>query len=195
MVTLTLSQVKALKPCSGRWNFVSAALPADTAISAQQARDAGCTFNDMVWLASVLARTDKAIERRVRHWLADCATRVLHIYERDYPTDMRVRDAITAARDFADDRIRAAARAAARDAAWAAAGAAAGAAARAAAWAAARAAARDAAGVAARVAAGVAARAAAWDAEEQWQFDRLVAWLSENEPEPLALPDRVEVAA
>ena len=105
------------------------------------------------------------IERELRLFAADCAEHVLWIYERDYPDDSRPRDAIQAARDYADGRIDAAA----RDAAWAAARAAA----RAAAWAAAGAAARDAARDAARVAAGAAAGAAAWAAamaaEQAWQ--------------------------
>ncbi|MEL6569373.1 MAG: hypothetical protein AAFQ22_13215, partial [Pseudomonadota bacterium] len=40
-----------------------------------------------------------------------------------------------------------------------------------------------------------AARDAARDAEEQWQFDRLVAWLSEDEPQPLDLPEIQQAAA
>lgn len=31
---------------------------------------------------------------------------------------------------------------------------------------------------------------AAWDAEEQWQFDRLIAWLSDDEPADWQLPER-----
>jgi hypothetical protein len=108
-----------------------------------------------------------------------------------------------AAWDAAGVAARDAAGVAAWDAAGVAARAAAGAAARVAAWAVAGAAARDAAGVAARDAAGVAARAAAWDAardaardadwdaaraaagnaEELWQFDRLIEWLSDPEPD------------
>jgi len=103
-------------------------------------------------------RWDDATERL---FAADCAARVLHLYERKYSADTRPRDAIVAARAFARGEIGAAARAAA----WAAAGAAAGDAARAAAWA------------AARAAAGAAARAAAEAAERAWQNDRLLAYL------------------
>lgn len=160
---LSLAQVRKLSPCKESYDRVSAILPKRGKITAAQAREAGCTLDDLVWLASALARTDKSVERRLRHWMADCAERVLHIYERDCPNDSRPRDAIAAARDYADGRI--------ADAAWDAA------------W--------DAAGVAARDAAGVAAwdaaRDAAWDAEKQWQFDRLILWLAENEPEALTL--------
>ena len=97
------------------------------------------------------------IDRGLRYFAADCAEHVLWIYERDYPNDQRPRNAIQAARYFADGRIGdaawAAARAAAWDAAWAAARDAAWAAARDAAWGAARDAARD----------------AAWAAEQKWQ--------------------------
>jgi len=138
------------------------------------------------------------IDRKLRHFAADCAEHVLWIYEGDYPNDLRPRNAFQAARGFADGRIDAAARAAARaaagaaaraaaraaagdaaDAAWDAAGDAAWDAAWAAAWAAARAAAGAAraaawaaAWAAARAAAGAAADAAAraaGDAEQKWQ--------------------------
>jgi hypothetical protein len=37
---------------------------------------------------------------------------------------------------------------------------------------------------------------AAWADEEQWQFDRLVSWLSDDEPTDWPLPERaVAVAA
>ena len=84
-----------------------------------------------------------------RLFAADCAERVLPIFEREYPTDDRPRKAIAAARAFARGEIDAAARDAAGAAAWAAAGAAA--------W--------------------DAARAAAWDAERRWQTRRLLAYL------------------
>ena len=192
---LTLAAVRKLNPCSESYARVSAILPKRGKVTAAQARDAGCTFDDLLWIASKLALKNKAIERRLRHWAADCAAHVLHFYERDHPNDMRPRNAIKAARDLADGLIDGAARSDAAGAAWAAArdaaaaawaAAAARAAARAAAWDAARAAwaaARDAAAAAAAWDAAF-ARAAAWDAEQQWQFDRLVLWLSEDEPEP-----------
>ena len=46
----------------------------------------------------------------------------------------------------------------------------------------------DAAWAAAGAAAGDAARAAAWDAEQAWQFDRLILWLGDNEPQDWPLP-------
>jgi len=100
--------------------------------------------------------------RVIQEFAINCAWRVLHIFEKEYPKDKRPRQALEAAktylkfpteenlqklnaawdaaRDAAWDAARDAARAAAWDAAWAAASAAARAAARDAAWAAARAA-------------------------------------------------------
>ena len=194
---LTLAQVGELNPCAGRYAYALKHLPADTAITAAQAKAAGVTFDDLVWLACAQARKDPAVERRVRLWLADCATRVLPIFYKVFPADLRPAQAIEAARAFANGKISAkelaaawaAARAAARDATWdparAVAGAAAGAAARAATWAAARAAAWD----AARYAAWDVARDVARSAECEWQFDRLVLWFSEDEPEMLPLPE------
>ena len=189
---MTLAAVRKLSPCKASYDRVAAILPKHGKITASQARDAGCTLDDMVWLASTLARVNPAVERRVMHWAADCAAHVLHIYERDHPTDRRPRAVIKASRDFADGKINTAALAAARAAAREAARDAAGAAAWDAAWAATWEAAWDAAGAAARAAARDAARDATWEAaraaaraaEEQWQFDRLVLWLSAEEPTP-----------
>jgi len=101
-----------------------------------------------------------------RLWACDMAEDVLPIFEREYPDDMRPRNAIQAGRDYADGKITAAA----RDAAWAAAWAAA----RAAAWGAAGDAAWDAAWAAAGAAAWAAAGAAAWDAA--WDAAGAAAW-------------------
>lgn len=203
---LDFKRVTRLMGGAKKWNGVK--------ITAQQAREAGATFNDIVWVASIVAQTDKDVERRIRLWIADCAARVLHIYELDYPADARPRNAILAARQYARSEIEAAAmdtagdtaRVAARATAWAAARAAARAAGWATAWdttwdtagdttwdtarsaarAAAEAAAGDPTGAAARAAAGDTAR----DTEKSWQFDRLIAWLSDPEPDDLLLPAR-----
>jgi len=172
--TLTYAQFKALDPCEESRNRVVELLGGartwgDNGVTAAQAKEAGCTLDDLVWAASALARRDKDVERRLRLWMADCAAHVLHIYEQ-LGTSEAPRNAIIANRRFARGEIDASARAAAMDAA------------RAAAWAAAW----DAEDAAARAA----ARAAAWDAEEAWQLDRLVAWMSDDEPDDWPLPDR-----
>ena len=100
-----------------------------------------------------------------RLFAADCAERVLPIYERDRD-DPRPRQAIDTARRFARGEATREELSAAWAAAWAAAWDAARDAERAAAWAAAMDAAWD--------AAWAAARAAAWDAENQWQSAHLV---------------------
>ena len=168
---LTYDQLLALSPCGGRlaiakrkiggprkWNWRK--------ITAAQARDAGMAFDDILWAASAMARKDADVDRRLRLWMADCAARVLHIYEKTEASDAP-RKAIIAARQYARGEIGAAARDDARDAAWAAGDAA---------WDDARAA----------WAAGAAARAA----EEAWQFDRLIAWMSDEEPNDWPLPER-----
>jgi hypothetical protein len=131
--------------------------------------------------ARLTCRIELWNERILRLFAADCAERVLPIFERQRPGDDRPSKAIVAARAYAngvlDEQAWAAAGAAARAAAWVAAGAAAAAAAAArdAAWAAAGAAA----GAAAWAAAGAAAAAAARDAagaaaaERAWQVSRL----------------------
>ena len=204
-IGITYKQLEALLPCSSSLSNATKLLGGKwtKSITASEAKDAGISFNDLVWVASALASNDKEVERRLRLWMTDCAARVLSIYEDQFPNDKRVRNAIITARQFARGEIKAAAQDAARDdaqdAAWAAAqaGDAAWAAAQAgdAAWAAwyvarhaswavvrvvVRAAAQDAA--AWDVAAWDVARNAAWAAEETWQFNRLIAWFGDQEP-------------
>ena len=137
-------------------------------------------------------------ETTARLFAADCAERVLHIFERRHPNDGRPRDAITAARAFARGEIsgeqRSAARAVAEVAAWevteaaarSASWAASRAAARANTWAAAPAATEATAGDDARFGAWNAARAAAWnvarDVEKAWQAERLRQYLTGEAP-------------
>ena len=113
-----------------------------------------------VWQRARVTKRLNMDEKRLRLFAADCAERVLPIFEKQYPDDKRPRQAIQSARDFANGKIDAAAGDAARDAA--------------------RDAVRDAAGDAA----GAAARDAAWAAadaaraaERAWQVKRLVAYL------------------
>ena len=125
-------------------------------------------------------------DRTLRLFAADCAEDVLHLFEAVCPGDDRPRQAIAAARQFANGEISAAARAAAGaaagPAAWAAARAAAGAAARAAVGAAAGDAAWAAAGAAARAAARDAARAAARAAAREAQTSRLLTHYAQLDP-------------
>jgi hypothetical protein len=130
--------------------------------------------------ARIVRKLDTWNERTARLFAADCAERVLPIFEKQYPTDARPRKAIEAARAFANGTIGQEERDAAWDAAWAAWIAARDA--RDAAWAAwiAARAARDAAWaawIAARAAAGDAAGDAARDAASQWATDRLFDYL------------------
>ena len=183
-IGLTYAELKALKPCAESQKRVAKLLGGATVwngrvVTADEARKAGCTFDDLAWAASSIARSNPDVERRLRLWLADCAACVLHIYEKTGGS-LAPRAAIVASRQFARGEITDAARAAAGAAAWAAGWAAAGAAA----WDAARDAARAAAGDADGTADGTAARAA----EETWQFDRLIARLSDDEPEDWPLP-------
>jgi hypothetical protein len=121
--------------------------------------------------ARVTEKIDAWNERTARLFAADCAERVLHLYESAHPGDERPRAAIQAARDFAEGRIDAAAlddarddaRDAARDAAWPTATAA---------WTA-----EAAAGAAAWDAAGAAEWVSAWGKEREWQARRLLDYL------------------
>ena len=120
-----------------------------------------------------MTRIESWNDRTARLFAADCAEHVLHIFEDAIPGDTRPRDAIAAARSFANGEIDAAASDAASNAAWcAASGADSGAA-------------SGAARAAARGAASNATRAAAWDAasdtEKEWQLERFMYYIGGGE--------------
>ena len=148
------------------------------------------TYNNFLCLASDAAKSNPDTARKLRLWAADCAARVLPFYEEKGASDAP-RKAIIAARQFArgeiDDPERESAWRAALTASVDVSGgaySAASAAESAAAW--------DAPLTAARNAASAPTSAAAWSAERQWQFDRLIAWMSDDEPEdwPLSTPNQ-----
>lgn len=208
-IALSYEEVMALKPCSEEFERVTRLLGGEgwngRKIDAATARAAGCTLGDLFWVAAAVAEDDPDVDRRLRLWAADCAAHVLHIYEQSETSDAP-RNAIIATRQYARGEIDDDAREAARDTAWdtasgiawarSAAWAAAWSAAWAAAWAVALDATMNAAWSAVRAAVRDAVRDAAWDAardtEKEWQLDRLVAWLSDNEPEDWPLPARQE---
>jgi len=164
MIKVTYTEVKALHPCESGLQFAVKLLGGLKTWNAKPTsfadlRAAGVPPDDLVWLASAMAQKNQDVERRLRLWTADCAARVLHIYEKTGKSPAP-RAAIVAARQFARGEISDVARAAAFDVARAAAFDVARAAARAAAWVAAWAADFDAAGAAAGESARVAARAA-----------------------------------
>ena len=136
--------------------------------------------------ARLVRRVEAWNEKTLRLFAADCAERVLPLYEKEFSDDKRVRECIEAVRQYARGGIgekKLAAAWAAGAAAWAAGAARAAWAAGAAAWAAGDAARAAVAARDARAArdAGDAARAAAWDAERQWQTAHLC--------EMLGIPD------
>lgn len=129
--------------------------------------------------SEIIDNRDKTVVRRARAteftllnddrlgmFAADCAAHVLHIFEKERPSDMRPRDAIKSRRNRA-----------ASDAAMAAA------------WAAAMAAVGD----AAWDAAWAAAWAAVGAAECEWQGERLLYWATEPDPKVWPLPRKQAV--
>lgn len=165
MITTTLAKIRKHRPCglergsNEGYDLLRKTLGKnygdDTPIKFSQIVESN-GLEDALWcLRSICPEHEK----EVRLFAADCAERVLHLFEDKFPEDKRPREAIQAARYFAEGKITEESRAAAWDAARAAARAA-RAAARAAwdaaraAGAAARAVTRAAAGAAARTAAG-----------------------------------------
>ena len=129
MIKVTYTEVKALHPCETGLRSAAKLLGGvktwnDKPTSFADLRAAGVPPDDLVWLASAMAQKNQDVERRLRLWTADCAARVLHIYEKTGKSPAP-RAAIVAARQFARGEISDVARVVARAAAWAAAGAAA----------------------------------------------------------------------
>lgn len=175
---LTYQEVKALDPCADSFRRVTELLGGaeqwnGKKISAREAREAGATYDDILWAACRLARADTDVERRLRLFAADCAARVLHLFERERPTDMRPRNAIIAARQFVRGEITKDTVVVAKDAAREAADETSG----------------DPAWDAAWVAIGAVTGIVFWIDERAWQFDRMIARLSEEEPEDYPLPE------
>jgi len=207
MIGLTYEEFLALEPCDPaetrvvellggveKWRGVS--------VTAAEARVAGCTLFDLLWVVSEVAQQRPDIERRLRLLLADYAAHVLHFYEEKGKSNAP-RLAITATRQFArgeiNDVVLAGCSALVFEAATTAfyATGAANYAAHAAYYAV-RVVAREAAAYAAEAAVPDAeaayptleAAANSRDAEQAWQFDRLIARLSDDEPEDWPLPAR-----
>ena len=165
--SLTLAAIKKFDPCEDSFLRLAKILPKNRKITAQQARYLGCTYDDIIWIASAVAEDDLEIKKRLTAYVNDNAKAVLHIFEAAEPKDNRVRECIQATDDFLDGKISEEAWARATRATWAT-------------WAA----------WAAR-----AARAArdVWDAGDafrDWQFDRLIYWLSDKNPSPLPMPEK-----
>lgn len=157
-----------------------------TSWSVSDARAAGCSLEDVLWVMEHLKGQGCGLDRRYHLWGADCAAHVLPIFEAAHPGDWRPRNAIDAVREFAAGRIGRKSLSAFQRQAWRAACAAllsmsAG-----------DASASWAAGLSPIWAAEWAARAAkraagtvdAWHEEREWQFERLCAWMSEEPPTP-----------
>ena len=165
--------IKDIASCSRGYHFVTLE---------QLPRWIGPTLYEVEVRGQIIHESDKSVAeqarlvRRIETWndktlrlyAADCAERVVSLYEKDYPTDTRPRKAIQAARDFANGKITAEELNAAANAAYAAACAATAANAANAAYAA------YAAACAAYAAAYAAYAAYAADAaERKWQVERL----------------------
>ncbi len=185
--TLSLAQVRKLKPCSASLTRIEQILPKVSKVDAAKARSRGCTYNDIIWSASALAMDDETLAKRLTGFLNDNAKRALHIFEEAVPDDGRVRKCIEATDKWLAGLITEEEWQTAAREAWAAR----------AAWAAREAWAAWAAWAARAAREAWAARAAwdardardAWDVEfNAWQFDRLIYWLTEEVPVGLGMP-------
>ena len=115
--------IKDISSCSRGYHFVTLE---------QLPRWIGPTLYEVEVRGQIIHESDKSVAeqarlvRRIETWnnktlrlyAADCAERVVSLYEKDYPTDTRPRKAIQAARDFANGKITAEELNAAYDAAY-----------------------------------------------------------------------------
>ena len=83
--TLTLASVKKLDPCEESFDRILKLLPKRRKLNAAKARELGCNYDDIIWIASAVAMDDESLARRLTHYLNDNAKAVLHIFEARHP--------------------------------------------------------------------------------------------------------------
>lgn len=157
MLTTTLKDIRAARPCEDGWENLlnhmgvspTDAKSGDHRVNLDVVLDA-VGFDDTLWVVDNVLHEDMLL----RLFAADCAERVLHLFENERPNDNRPRKAIEATRDpnATEEQLLAAC-----DAAW------------------------DAAWAAARYAAWAAAWDVAWDAERYAQKSRLLQYITHGE--------------
>ena len=117
--------IKGIRPCARGYHFVNIE---------QLPQWLGPTLYEIEVRGQVIHQADKSVaeqarlvrkvetwnDKNLRFYAADCAKRVLGLYEKQYPKDDRPRKAIQAARDFANGLITEDAADAAANAAYAA---------------------------------------------------------------------------
>ena len=98
MITTTLAEIRAHKPCASGWRTLATALGSDygdtTPLPLARIVDTN-GIADALW---ALVRVCPDGKRIAVEFAADCAERVLPIWEARYPDDDRPRKAIEAAR-------------------------------------------------------------------------------------------------
>lgn len=107
--SVRVSDICKLKVCDDRAAWLKETFIVNEVITAAEAAARGATLQDIAWAAQRLGKNNLDIATRYRLFLADCAERVLHLYERQFPGDHRPRAAIQEARRFnrrgADGRV------------------------------------------------------------------------------------------
>ncbi len=105
MITTTLNAIQARRPCKKVWekllNHLGKTKADEEPLSFKTIFESN-GFSDALWCLSSLGEQQRS---RIQLMAADFAERVLPIYEKHYPEDMRPRQAIKAARDYANGLI------------------------------------------------------------------------------------------
>lgn len=97
----TLNNIRKHSPCKNSWEKLLASLNKtqadDEALPLRYVLDT-LGLVDAIWALRSLEGAD----REIRLFACDCAERVLHVYEAEYPNDTRSRNAIEVARKYAN---------------------------------------------------------------------------------------------
>ena len=106
-ITTTLRKIREYSPCEDGYKKLCKSLGGvrkygeDTPVKFSQIVESN-GLHDALWCLRTICPEH---EREVRLYAADCAERVLHVFEKKYPKDKRPTEAIEAARKFANGEI------------------------------------------------------------------------------------------
>ena len=119
MNKVTIDQVLAWEPCENYdRSFIKQLFNGRESLNTQDILELAIPTEDKMW---AFLRPEFLSEKSMRLFAANCAEHVLNYFEDKYPEDTRPREAIQAARDFAEGKIGIEELEVAREAAWAAA--------------------------------------------------------------------------
>ena len=104
-ITTTLNAIRLHSPCEDGWKRLLTYLGKTEADNEPLKFSTILKSNGLGSALWCLRSLPEEYNPKIKHLGADFAERVLHLFEEKYPGDKRPREAIQAARDFADGKI------------------------------------------------------------------------------------------